>query len=140
MHLNYWVNHFYNGNDWATKIQPKRFKKAKTVFELRRGNDQDLSLLECLELCDKRDILAKSEKFMDTFSVFRESFKSFVKGIEKIRNELAHSQNSIISNIPWAEFVEIVSSVEAFLINSDDKVETIASDRKDFKDILIPTL
>ena len=140
MHLNYRVNHFYNENDWTTEIQPKSLEKAKKVFELRRGNNQDLSLLECLELCDKRDILAKTEEFMDKFSVSREPFKSFVKGIEKIRNELAHSQNSIISNIPWAEFVEIVSSVEAFLINSDDKVETIASDRKDFKDMLVPPL
>jgi hypothetical protein len=140
MHLNYWLNHFYNNNDWTTKIPEKRLGKAKEIFALRRGNNQDLSLLECLELCDKRDILGKTEEFINNFNASRESFELFVRGIEKIRNELAHSQNSIISNIKWTEFIEIVSRAEAFLIESDDKVEAIALDGKDFKDMLIPTV
>jgi hypothetical protein len=111
-----------------------------TLRDLRKGNNQDLSLLECLEFCDKRDILAKTKEFRDKFSVSRKSFDSFVKGMEKIRNELAHSQNSIISNIEWAEFINIVSNDETFLINSDNEVEAMALQGNDFEEMLIPSV
>jgi len=71
------------------------------------------------------------------FDISRKQFDSFVKRVEKIRNELAHSQNSIISNIEWSVFVETVSHLEDFLINSDIKVEHIATEGNDFKDLLI---
>ncbi len=140
MHLNFWVNHLYSVDNWVDIVPEQRLKKAKEIYELRKGKNQDLSLLECLELCDKRDILAKSKEFMDEFGENRKSFDSFVKGIEKTRNELAHSQNSIISNIEWAEFIKIVSDAEVFLVKSDNKVEAIASEGNDFKDMLIQSV
>lgn len=140
MHLNFWVNHFYSDNRWVEIVPEPRIEKAKKFYELRKGNNQDLSLLECLELCDKRDILAKSKEFRDEFDISRKFFDSFVKGIEKIRNELAHSQNSIISNIEWAEFIKTVSDAETFLINSDNKVEDMASGANEFVDLLIPSV
>ncbi|RLF30524.1 MAG: hypothetical protein DRM98_06605 [Thermoplasmata archaeon] len=61
-------------------------------------NNQDLSLLEYLQYCDKRDILKKSEGFLEKFDISKKQFYTFVKHVENIRNELAHSQRSIISN------------------------------------------
>ena len=140
MHLNFWITHSYSDNSWINILPKQRLEKAKEIYELRKGNNQDLSLLECLELCDKRDILAKSKEFRDEFDMSKNSFDSFVKGIEKIRNELAHNQNSIISNIEWAEFIKIISDTEEFLTKSDNKVEAIALQGNDFKDLLIPSI
>jgi hypothetical protein len=137
MHLNFWVNHFYPDHIWTQEVPKKRFEKAEYIYELRKGNNQDLSLLECLQLCDKRNLLANSKQFLENFKFTSEFFESFVEGAEIIRNELAHSQTSIISNIEWTKFIEIVSKIEEFLKNSDDKTEQMASNGKNYKDIFI---
>ena len=137
MHLNSWITHFYPADSWEHGISDNRIKKAHDIYEKRKGNNQDLSLLECLQFCDKRDLLKKSDDFRKEFDISKKWFDSFVKRVEIIRNELAHSQNSIISNIEWSVFVETVAHLEGFLINSDIKVEHIATEGNDFKDLLI---
>ena len=132
MHLNFWINHFCPDDSWASEVPEKRMKDAYAIYEQRKGNNQDLSLLECLQFCDKRDLLAMSENFRKDFDFSKNKFNSFVKHVENIRNELAHSQNSIISNIEWSVFVETVSHLEDFLLRSDEKVEQIASEGNDF--------
>jgi hypothetical protein len=140
MHLNSWISHFYQGDLWEHEISDNRIEDARHIYEMRKGNNQDISLLECLQLCDKRDILAKSEAFRKEFDILRKQIDSLVKRVEKIRNELAHSQNSIISNIEWSVFIETVSDLEDFLIKSDAKVEYIATEGNDFKDLLVPSV
>jgi len=140
MHLSAWLNHYYPENSWVAEVPEQRMQEASKIYELRKGNNQDLSLLECLQICDKRDLLAKSQKFREDFEFSRGNFDSFVKGVEKIRNELAHSQYSIIANIEWPLLIEIISRAEAFLLSSDDKVESIASEGNEFQDLLISSV
>ncbi len=140
MHLNVWVNHYYRENSWTEEVPEQRMQEASKIYELRKGNNQELSLLECLQLCDKRDLLAKSQRFREDFNFSRGSFDSFVKGVEKIRNELAHSQYSIIANIEWPRLIEIISRTEAFLTSSDDQVESIAAEGNEFQDLLIASV
>lgn len=140
MHLNSWITHFYPADSWEHGISDNRIKKAHDIYEKRKGNNQDLSLLECLQFCDKRDLLKKSDDFRKEFDISEKWFDSFVKRVEIIRNELAHSQNSIISNIEWSVFVETVAHLEGFLISSDTKVERIATEGNDFKDLLVASV
>jgi hypothetical protein len=140
MHLNSWINYYYPSDSWKSEVPEKRINDAHDTYEQRKGNNQDLSLLECLQICDKRDLLAKSEVFREEFIISRKKFDSFVKQVEKIRNEIAHSQNSIISNIDWHSFVETVSRLENFLAESDEKVEHMAVEGNDFQDLLVPSV
>lgn len=140
MHLNRWINYIYPDNTWEPEISNNRIKAALDIYETRKGNNQDLSLLECVQFCDKRDLLKKSDDFINEFDFSKKRFDTFVKQVEKIRNELAHSQNSIISNIEWSIFVKTVSDLEDFLMNSDKKVEHIATEGNDFKDILVASV
>ena len=137
MHLNSWINHYYPGDTWKHEVPEKRINDAHDTYEQRKGNNQDLSLLECLQLCDKRDLLAKSEAFRIKFNISKKKFDSFVKRVEKVRNKIAHSQNSIIANVDWNIFVEIVSYLEKFLEESDEKVEHMAVEGNDFQDSLV---
>ncbi len=140
MHLNSWINHFYPDNTWEHEISDNRIKAARDIYKKRKGNNQDLSSLECLQFCDKRDLLKQSDDFIKEFDISKKRFDTFVKRVEKIRNELAHSQNSIISNFEWSVFVETVYHLEDFLINSDTKVEHIATEGNDFKDLLVASV
>ena len=137
MHLSAWVNHYYPDDSWASQVPENRMQEATKIFKLRKGKNQELSFMECLQLCDKRDLLAKSEQFRKDFEFSRGNFDSFVKDLEKIRNELAHSNYSIIQNLEWSRLIEIISRAESFLIKSDNKVESLAAKGNNFKDLLI---
>jgi hypothetical protein len=137
MHLSAWINNYYPDESWHTEVQDQRMKKASDIYELRKGNNHELTLMECLQLCDKRDLLVKSSRFMKDFKFRCGEFDSLVRDLEKIRNELAHSQYSIISNIEWPRLIEIISQAEAFLMSSDNKLESIITKGKNFQDLLI---
>ena len=137
MHLNLWINHYYQNELWIERIPNRRIDEAKEIYKQRKGNNQDLSLLECLQVCDKRDLLKGTEKFCECFNFSKNKFDTFIKRAEKIRNELAHSQNSIISNMSQAKFIKTISLAEKFLIDSDIEVERIAKEEIDFQDLLI---
>lgn len=140
MHLNLWVNTSYPENTWIEKVSRKRMEKAKRNFEQRKGNNQDLSLLDCLQLCDKRNLLEDSDRFLKSFGFAKESYHLFVEDIEILRNELAHSQESIISNLEWARMVEIIGGVEKFLSASDEIIEDMAAKGNGFQDVLVPSV
>lgn len=115
MHLNFWINTFYKDDSWKTQIQENRFQEAEKIYKTRKGNNDDLTLLECAQLCDKRDVLNNTNEFREQFEFSKIQFDRLLKDSEKIRNELAHSQNSIIANLKWEQFVSTISNIESFL-------------------------
>lgn len=123
MHLNFWINEFHENESWKVKLTDERLDKAKEIFNNRKGKNEDLSLLECLQLCDKKIILKSTNDFREEFSFSKNQIERLLKDIEKIRNELAHSQNSIISNLEYTEFVKTISDAEIFLNKSEKVVE-----------------
>lgn len=134
MHLTRWIDHFNPHNSWENKISDDRLKKAQDIYQDRRRKNQDLTLIECLQICDKRDILLNTDGFNNDFELSKNWFYKFVKQIQILRDNLAHSQKSIISNIHWSDFVETISNLERFLINSDLQVEKIAIEGIDTED------
>jgi len=123
MHLNFWINEFYENESWTGKLKENRLQEASKTYELRKGNNDDLSLLECLQLCDKKTILKSTNIFQEQFTFSKTQIVILLENIEKIRNELAHSQNSIISNLEWSEFVNTISKAQDFLSKSEKIVE-----------------
>lgn len=123
MHINFWINEFYSNESWQEFIKVNRLTKAKDIFELRKGKNEDLSLLECIQLSDKKVILKSTTDFRKKFNYSNEQIERLLKDVEKIRNELAHSQNSIISNLDWTGFVNTISNTENFLNTSEKIVE-----------------
>lgn len=137
MHLNSWINHFFQHDNWIGQVPEDRMEMARTIYKQRKGNNQELTLLECLQLCDKRDLLLKSDDFLTAFEFSKKKFKSFLGRAETMRNELTHSQNSIIANMSWDKFTETIARTEAFLIKSDNEVERLALEGTAFQDLLI---
>ena len=137
MHLNLWISHFFPENCWKEILKDNRIEMAENVFNKRKGNNQELSLLECIQLCDKKEILQTSDDFLAIFNFSKKNYTKLLKRAEEIRNELAHSQNSIISNMEWNKFNSTISDAEIFLATSDVKIEENARAGIDFQDILI---
>ncbi|MRT91955.1 CBS domain-containing protein [Ancylomarina sp. 16SWW S1-10-2] len=130
LHLNYWINYYYETEEeWGKILKPKRVEEAEMVFSKRKGNNDELSLLECLQISDKKVILKESEGFRANFNLSKSKIEKLISNNEKIRNELAHSQNSIISNLKWELFVETINHIEQFLIQSEEKHEHTTKDK-----------
>lgn len=123
MHLNYWINKCHSENSWKNLITEKRFIAAKKIFESNKDINQDLSLRECLQFCDKREILKHTPEFILNFNLSKSEFDKILRTVEKIRNKLAHSQNSIIENVKWNDFIKTISLIEKFLIESEQITE-----------------
>lgn len=123
MHLNYWINSFYSDSEWREILTEQRFKEAMRIYDLRKGYNQDLSVLECLQFCDKREVLKNTREFILYFNFLKNKFDKFLIIVEKIRNELVHNQNSLISNVKWNIFIETISLIEKFLFESEQIIE-----------------
>lgn len=124
MHLNFWITYYFPENQWQQYVNSKRMDGAHSIFEERKGLNDSISLLDCIQFCDKKSILRNNSEFLSIFKFSSKSkFDSFMKFIEKIRNEIAHSQNSIISGLEWEDFVHTLSFSRTFLTLSDAKLE-----------------
>lgn len=128
MHLNYWINHHHE-NSWEAKLAEKRIESAKKIFEERTNENSELSLLDCIQFCDKRDILLNTLNFLETFNFSKKRFKKTLNYLEDIRNELAHSQNKIIPNQDWERFGSTINTINVFLTQSESTIEEMIKDK-----------
>lgn len=124
LHLNYWINKNNTENEWLEKLTENRIIAAQEIYKQRKGNNSQLTILECIQICDKKSILLKTESFLESFEYSKTRFKDLLENSESIRNELAHSQNSIIANLNWKEFVSTISELKEFLNKSEKIIRT----------------
>lgn len=122
LHLNFWILKFHDDLGWQNLIGDKRLEVAKQIYKERRGQNLDLTLLECLQLCDKRDILKHTDQFREIFNFSKTKFQDFLEDVEKVRNEIAHSQSSIIANLSWDDFILSINNIKSFLSKSEEEL------------------
>lgn len=123
MHLNFWVDKFYKDNSWKKIITKKRLENATNIYNNRKGENLDLSLLSCLQIADKKVILCKTANFGKLFDFSRTKLKKLLEKVEKIRNEIAHSQTSVVANLEWKDFTDTIKEAGEFLTNSEKEQE-----------------
>lgn len=122
LHLNYWILKYHNKQGWENLVGEQRLKVAKQIYKERQGENLDLTLLECLQLCDKREILRRTDDFCKSFKFSKTKFKNFLEDVEKVRNEIAHSQSSIIANLSWDDFTSTINNIKLFLPKSENEL------------------
>ncbi len=100
--------HFPDGA-WRTLVSEGRMEKATLLERERRG--QHSSLLGCLQLSDKGQIMTERPEMLRAFGFpFKRVAKRIIKEVESLRNNLAHSQDIVTHG--WASIVRIASRVE----------------------------
>lgn len=124
LHLNFWVNHFYPNDCWYDVLVEARQKGVIDMHDKKRRNDQYLSFIDCAQLCDKKDILSKNEKFRVLHDFSNRKFLLFMERLELLRNEIAHSQSKI--NVEWSKISSTVNRADIFLSKSDLLIEDMA--------------
>jgi hypothetical protein len=122
MHLNYWIDHYYPNDGWKNLIKSGRIVLAETQSAIKKGNNEALSLLYSLQFSDKRDILSHTKDFLQQFRFGKKKFDQMAKRVERIRNQLAHSQKTVHAGMEWDKFVNAICKAEEFLEISEKSV------------------
>lgn len=102
----------YPGEKWQEKLTNGRLDNARELYEERVKTNQDISLLECLQFSDKSDIILKDGIWNESFESKNQAIE-FFKSLRKLRDNLAHSNEQIWSNIP--EIIDLLKKTEDIL-------------------------
>lgn len=89
---------------WQSCLTESRLRKAKELQVERQRRQQEVRLIDCLQLADKGRIIAQTEDLRkSTVFASKRQAEAMTKKVEQLRNNLAHSQDIVISD--WETIV-----------------------------------
>jgi len=115
MRFSHLITTFCPDDGWKRFLSEARVAKAETLLAERARRNQDLDLLDCIQFSDKGQVVARNEELrsMTRFESRRQIEQAF-KGLERLRNNLAHSQDIITSD--WDVIVMLAENLESILM------------------------
>ena len=105
------IQKYFPNESWRSVVPAARLEKAIVLQQERGRRHQDSTLVECLQLSDKGQILLEHPlglKLLDIRS--KAAARQMIKNIESLRNNLAHGQD--IVKYDWASIAGIAGRVE----------------------------
>lgn len=108
------LKHHYAGDSWIDQVTESRLEKARQLQAERSRRKQSIDLMDCLQLGDKGQLLAKTTELRENvWNQSRKHIKKVVQQLEKLRNNLAHSQDIVAEN--WEAIVRLAETLESLL-------------------------
>ena len=102
-----------NGS-WRQYLSEGRLKKADEFMAERRRRHRSADLLDCLQLSDKGQIVARDERIRGrTIFASRRQAEDGIKMLEGLRNNLAHAQDIVAAD--WDTIVQLASHLDRLL-------------------------
>lgn len=107
------IEEHFQAEEWIKYVSPARLEKARHMFEERQRRNQDSALVDCLQFSDKAQIIARDETLRQQAGFgSRNRADEGIKRMEKLRNNLAHSQN--IVDTDWEVIAGIADHLQRF--------------------------
>jgi hypothetical protein len=102
-------------DSWKQYLSEGRVKKAEELLaERRRRKQGELTLLDCLQLSDKGQIVARNEEIRRlTIFASRNQAEDGIKQLESLRNNLAHAQDIVAMD--WDAIVNLTRQLRRVL-------------------------
>ena len=114
MRFRHMIERFSTGKPWQSFVSEGRLAKAALVQAERARRNQHVELLDCLQFSDIGQILGRNEELRSmTRLKSRREVEAIVKGLERLRNNLAHSQDIIVSD--WDVIVLLAENLDTIL-------------------------
>lgn len=124
MHLRFWARRAYAGETWKKKLSQGRLDAANRLQNERRKRKTEISLLDCLQLCDVSELVVSIADLRNKLELSSKTkAERFLEKAESLRNRLAHSQQDLMEGTSWDELLDIVQTTEALVNKSDEYVE-----------------
>ncbi|MGH8543149.1 MAG: hypothetical protein ACREX3_05850 [Gammaproteobacteria bacterium] len=127
MHLGFWIRATYRDESWERRLSATRLAVARELQAKRRERNQNISLIDCLQFCDKRDLVLARNELVEKLQLGgRTGSRKFFNRAEGLRDLLAHSQQDLDEGTSWESVIDLVDWIERTLLTSDDQVEEVA--------------
>ena len=108
------IEHLCPDESWKQFLSDGRIEKAEQLFQERNRRNQSPKLLDCLQLSDKAQIVARNSELREmTRFQSRRQVEENAKMLEKLRNNLAHCQE--FSTGDWEAIVELSENFDRVL-------------------------
>lgn len=112
------IRESYPDESWKNHLNEKRLESARQILSERHGRNEAIDLLDCLQFCDKRDIILKNSELREAVGLdSAKSGKRFLDHLERLRNSLAHAQDIVGGN--WPGIVDLAEKTELLLHNCE---------------------
>lgn len=109
------IEQFYGRDGWSEYLSPARLEGARKLLEERQRRNQQLLLLDCLQFSDKAQIFARSTDLRATTRfASRKQLEKVAKLLQRLRNNLAHSQDIITTD--WEAILGLAESLDRTLM------------------------
>jgi predicted transcriptional regulator len=104
----------YPNESWTGFLKEARLNEARKLFEKRKAKNEEVDLADCLQFCDKREILKSSDEIRSLVGIeSKKQVNSLLEKAERLRNNLAHAQD-IITGF-WPEVADTVERISSLL-------------------------
>ncbi len=108
------IERFCLDESWKPFLSDSRIQKAEQLLQERSRRNQSLSILDCLQLSDKAQIIARNSKLREmTRFQSRRQVDEAAKMLEKLRNNLAHCQDIVVGD--WEAIVALSENLDRVL-------------------------
>jgi len=115
----------YPNESWKVYLKDKRLEMARKLFEDRKAKNEEIDLADCLQFCDKIDILESISKIkMHAGITPQRPVKALLNKAKDLRDNLAHAQDIITGR--WPEIAETMEGIES-LLEDLEKIDFSAS-------------
>jgi len=129
MHLVFWINKEFGDDAWKQHLKEARIEQAFGIYEQRKQKHQELNLCECLQVCDKADVVITHQELRDLFGINNKSEgRKLFKRAQDLRDLLAHAQANLVEGTTWEDLTKTVTWIEDTLEASDNKIEQLANE------------
>ncbi|MDA7891873.1 hypothetical protein N9B14_04805 [Akkermansiaceae bacterium] len=106
---------------WQSLLATSRNEMAKQLYKQRKMDNVEIFVSDCLQLCDKGTIFRKDERlFQYTGYTAKSDWKSFMKRIESLRNNLAHSND--LGSESMSEIAVLAREMEKVLSSLEKQI------------------
>jgi hypothetical protein len=103
-----------NEQEWRQYLSPARLEKSEALLEERRRRGQNPRLVDCLQFGDKGQIVVRDETLRQKVGfTSRRRGDEAIKNLERLRNNLVHSQDIITTD--WEIIVGLVRNIDVVI-------------------------
>ena len=123
MHLTHHIRKLYPDEELRTKLSQDRIEKAEHLMNMRIERNERLDLTDCLQFCDKRELVLASDEIRRVFGFESKNVGSkILEDVESLRDKLAHSQD-IVSGTTWEDIIDLSGNIEKRIQSSEEHIK-----------------
>lgn len=104
------IESFYEHDAWQQYIWSERLEIARALFAKRKRRNEAISLLDCIQFCDKICLIVRSGELCKKLSILDKAEKQRLGAIEDLRNKIAHAQD-LVSGSSWEEVIDLTEFI-----------------------------